>query len=103
MDHQQLAAVFDTVVGDAHELLLIKGGEYAVDTDALSNFRKAADLQGVRMRDALGGMMAKHTVSIYDMLNDDADFPSAKWDEKILDHINYLILLRAIILEEQSA
>ena len=103
MDH----VVFAEILGDQQhrieETLLVKAGEYALDDDRLSNFRNAAALTGQRMRDVCGGFMLKHTVSIYDMLGDDADFPFELWDEKITDHINYLILLRAIIMEEQSA
>lgn len=29
-------------------------------------------------------------------------FPLEKWDEKITDHINYLILLRALVVEEDD-
>lgn len=47
--------------------------------------------------------MAKHTVSIYDMARSEETFPLEKWDEKITDHINYLILLRAVVVEENEA
>lgn len=46
--------------------------------------------------------MAKHTVSIYDMARSDDSFSLEKWDEKITDHINYLILLRAVVVEENE-
>jgi len=42
-------------------------------------------------------MMAKHTVSIYDMCGSGEIYDIAKWDEKITDHINYLLLLRALV------
>ena len=45
-------------------------------------------------------MMAKHTVSIYDMCNSGQKYPIELWNEKITDHINYLLLLRAIIEDE---
>ena len=62
----------------------------------------AAGLQGCLPREALGGMMAKHTVSVYDMINSCDTFPIALWDEKITDHINYLLLLKAIVVEEAA-
>lgn len=46
--------------------------------------------------------MAKHTVSIYDMSRANEAFPLELWDEKITDHINYLILLRALLVEEDE-
>jgi len=77
-----------------------KADEYAEDDDRLHNFRVAASLRDTDMRDAVSGMMAKHTVSVYDMCNaidlDDLD----QWDEKIGDSINYLLLLRAVVQEE---
>ncbi len=76
-----------------------KGEEYATDEDELHNFKKAANLQGVDAIKALSGMMAKHTISLYDMMNSGKSYPKEKWDEKIIDHIVYLILLRAIISE----
>jgi hypothetical protein len=51
------------------------------------------------MLEACAGMMAKHTVSIYDMCGSEEPFYAEQWDEKITDHINYLILLRAIVYE----
>ena len=77
-----------------------KAGEYASDKDRLHTFRQAAALQGITPRQALVGLMSKHTVSIYDMARSDKDFTMEVWDEKITDHINYLILLRALAYEE---
>jgi hypothetical protein len=42
-------------------------------------------------------MMAKHTVSIYDMCNSGKEYSIDMWNEKITDSINYLLLLRALI------
>lgn len=81
-------------------LLGVKAGEYAADDDRLHNFKVAADLQGVDPKNALAGMMAKHTVSIYDMANSDSISSRELWNEKITDHINYLLLLNAILDEE---
>ena len=46
--------------------------------------------------------MCKHTVSIYDLINDaeiGKDIPLEMWDEKIGDSINYLLLLNALVRE----
>lgn len=87
------------------ETLKAKAEEYAVGGDRLHNFRVAAGLEGVSMYAALGGMMAKHTVSVYDLIYQaDAglDVPMALWLEKIKDHINYLYLLWALVNEEKE-
>lgn len=91
----------------SYDTLVKKAAEYAdgftEDDDKLQNFRKAAHLQGVSMLEALGGMMAKHTVSIFDMLQQPERFPLEVWEEKITDHINYLVLLKAILAEAAIA
>ena len=81
------------------EVLAGKADEYAADADRLHNFKQAAHLEQTTPIKALGGMMAKHTISIYDMINSGAKHPREMWDEKIIDHINYLVLLRALVME----
>lgn len=78
-------------------LLTQKQNEYAPVADKLHNFKLAAHLQQIPVKQALAGMMAKHTVSIYDMLYSDETFPIEKWEEKITDHINYLLILKAVL------
>lgn len=84
------------------DLLCEKGHEYAPYEDRLDAFRQAAELQHCTMPVALGGMMAKHIVSIYQMIPDADCYTSEKWDEKINDAINYLLLLKACILDDEG-
>jgi hypothetical protein len=51
------------------------------------------------LAEAVAGMMVKHTVSIFTMVKDGKPHPEAKWDEKITDHIVWLILLKAALIE----
>lgn len=85
------------------ETLTAKACEYATE-DRLHNFKTAAEMQGITPIQALAGMMAKHTVSVYDMCAASRDeiFPVEMWEEKITDHINYLILLRALVHEDRQ-
>lgn len=82
------------------DTLIVKAAEYATE-DRLHNFKIAATLEGVTPMQALAGMMAKHTVSVYDMCacSKDENFPEELWNEKIGDSINYLLLLRALVEE----
>lgn len=102
--HKEFDAVFEEQVGRCAALLQRKSGEYAKSgADRLASFRTAAALQGCSPEKALAGMLAKHIVSIYDMCRADSTHYDAEvWDEKITDSINYLILLKAIVKEEQS-
>ena len=81
-----------------------KADEYATD-DRLHNFKVAAGLQDCLPTTALGGMMAKHTVSVYDMirgLEEGKSYPVELWNEKITDSINYLLLLAAAVRENDE-
>lgn len=102
MDHKAFNKVFKEQVKRCEAVLVQKGNEYSTE-DKLHNFKKAANLAGVDAATALAGMMAKHSVSIYDMIEKDVWYDMAVWDEKITDHINYLILLKAIVVETQAA
>ena len=84
------------------ETLKEKAEEYATDGDRLHNFKVAASVQGITPKQALAGMMAKHTVSVYDMIGTDFDYPGELWEEKIKDSINYLFLLWAMVQEERG-
>ena len=80
------------------DVLLKKNKEYADDIHPFHNFQIAAELQNTTLIKALAGMMAKHTSSIYDMCNSKKEYPLEKWNEKIVDHINYLLILRAMVV-----
>lgn len=82
-----------------------KADEYAVGDDRLHNFKVAAGIQDCLPTTALGGMMAKHTVSVYDMLRgleEGKSYPAELWNEKITDSINYLLLLAAAVREDSE-
>lgn len=102
MDAQEFERVVDEQLTHCKNVLLNKAEEYATE-DRLHNFKVAAGLRECTPQEALAGMMAKHTVSVYDLCKKD-DF-SVEWDlwnEKLTDHINYLLLLRAVVLDGRS-
>lgn len=86
-------------LGYIQKVLEAKTEEYA-NEDQLHNFVMAAELKDETVKEAVAGMMVKHTVSIYDMVRSPEVFNPHIWDEKITDHIIYLILLRAAVIEE---
>lgn len=87
---------------DYCEMLLLKKGKEYAPKDSLKNFRVSAQLQSITNKQALGGYMAKHIVSIYDMINSKENYLPEKWEEKITDAINYLLLLKAMVVEESE-
>ena len=83
-------------------LLGAKGEEYDTDSnDRLHAFKVAAEIQHTTPKQALAGMMAKHTVSVYDMCAE-GEHSLEKWTEKITDSINYLLLLKAMVVEDAN-
>ena len=81
--------------------LINKTNEYA-NEDYLSCFKHSANIANITPIDSLKGFMLKHTTSVYDMLQEPTKYSMEKWDEKLFDHINYLILLRALLVEEKE-
>lgn len=100
MTHEDFQEILEDQLTRLKGVLSAKEKEYSSSDDQLHNFIVAAELQGITPKEALAGMMAKHTVSIFDMVRSDNDYTFVKWDEKITDHIIYCILLRACVLEE---
>lgn len=100
MDANTLNLTIEDQLERSTSLLKSKNSAYNPNKDKLQGFKIAADLQKQSTKAALAGMMAKHTVSVFDMCHSDEIFPADVWNEKITDHINYLLLLRAVVEEE---
>lgn len=98
---KEFEVIFADQMKECNEVLIEKAKQYAT-ADRLHNFKVAAALEGTTPMKALAGMMAKHTISIFDMCNSEAAYTQELWNEKITDHINYLILLKAIIADKDG-
>lgn len=101
MNLDRFEGILDAQITRIRDVLGAKRDEYAT-RDVLSNFKKAAELRHCSVPEAIAGMMAKHTISVYDMVESGKSFPMDLWDEKITDHLNYLILLRAALAEHNG-
>ena len=101
MDAKEFDEIVERMLARTRSVLVSKAGEYATD-DRLHNFKVSGATQGITPMQALAGMMAKHTVSIYDMIRKGKPYSRGLWEEKLTDHINYLILLRGLIEEEEQ-
>lgn len=99
MDSKTFETIIEEQITTCRDILIKKAGEYATE-DRLHNFKVAAALQLENPKQALAGMMAKHTVSVYDMCRSGKKYPIELWNEKITDHINYLLLLKAVVEED---
>lgn len=102
MDHETFKTIITQMEKDSLATLLNKNVGYS-NADPLHNFHQAAKLKGETTLKAIGGMMAKHTVSIYDLINKASEeyVPEEVWFEKIQDHMNYLLFLWAAVEETE--
>lgn len=85
-------------------VLYAKGKSYALNRDdRLEHFKRAAEYLSTTPKEACLAQLTKHLVSIRDMVcvNDRTVFSPEQWDEKIGDAINYLVLLRALVIDEE--
>lgn len=101
MNVEQFEGILDAQIKRVRDILVAKRAEYA-NQDVLANFKKSAHMRNCGIPQAVGGMMVKHTTSVYDMIESGKPYPIEVWDEKITDHINYLILLKACLIENAN-
>ena len=92
-----------TILPEVVRKLTVKSEEYARG-DKLSNFKRTGAARRKTPHQALLGMQDKHTVSIWDYVDDRDNgkfHPLSSWLEKITDRIAYDALLYALEVEEQ--
>jgi len=97
--------MFDEIVNSRvlkiKQTLGSKAKEYASKTDRFHNFNIAGRIANTTPEKALYGMMLKHEVSVFDLIEMADTEPEkltvALIDEKIGDNINYLILLEGLL------
>jgi hypothetical protein len=85
VNNDQFSKIVEDQVNKCLDMLIRKGKEYVTGEDRLSAFKTAAVLQHCTPPQALQGMNAKHTVSVYDMVATGQEYPMALWEEKITD------------------
>lgn len=102
MEAPEFKAVIDEQLERSREMLFAKNSHYNSGEDKLRGFKATAALRGTSPQGALAGMMAKHTLSVYDMCESGQEYLIEVWNEKISDHINYLLLLRALVEESRT-
>ena len=104
MTPEHFNRLIDAVFDDLRELLSRKEKEYSQGVDRLDQFKKGAMMTNRPSHQVLAGFMLKHTTSIYDMIQQENTntFSMDKWNQKIYDHINYLLLLLGIVEENAT-
>lgn len=104
MENSQFESIFNEVFAACRATLVDRATQYASDDDRLHNFRQAGELMRVCAQQALNGMRIKHEVALNDFIHNwekhDVEGSPEQWKEKIIDDINYLILLYALNVED---
>lgn len=101
MTKEEFEQVFKDELQLITKVLIKKRGEYTPEAstlDCLKNFKNGSSLMGSPEL-CLCSYMLKHLVSIFDMSKMPENYEEAVWTEKITDSINYLFLLKALIVE----
>lgn len=103
MTAQEFNHILEHRLCKIRDVLASKANEYASD-DILHNFKSGIGEIVTNESPALvcWGYMRKHLQSVYDIASGLKPATPAAVDEKIGDAINYMILLEAILLEQQS-
>ena len=95
--------VIEARLAKIKETLQQKASEYSSNEDRFHNFKVAGRRADTTPERALMGMMAKHEVSVQDLVKwvetGDAKLSIDMVNEKIGDNINYLILLEGLLKE----
>jgi hypothetical protein len=102
MENKEFDVILETRIDLMRSVLQKKAGEYASADDRLHNFKRAGAMLGVTSETALLGMLVKHLVSLFDIVDNwQRKQASVEMiDEKIGDTINYCVLLEALLKEK---
>jgi len=103
---EEFNRIVEETLGKCRILLDVKEKDYSGDIDRLEQFKIGAALEEHSPQESLRGMMTKHVTSVYSYIKKSArgeKISIEQWDKKLLDNINYLILLRALMIEINSA
>lgn len=102
MTHEKFESFFQRLVRELHTTLGSKSADYSSKADKLYNFKAQARVLGVIPEVALRGNWSKHLQSILQGIEElevDKLRVLQWWQEKIIDSINYQILLLALVSE----
>lgn len=105
MNPNEFSKFLDEILTRIKFTLDSKSADYSTTQDKLFNFKLQASIDGITPIEALRGNNLKHQASITQGLNELQQGkirPLGWWLEKGIDHINYTILLLALIKEQQE-
>jgi hypothetical protein len=106
MKLEKFNEIVERRIQSIRDSLVKKGAEYARGEDRLWNFKRGASISKKSLPRTVEGYLTKHIASFYDII-DDYDkgiHPSKELiNEKFGDIINYMMLMEAVLLEEEES
>ncbi len=97
MTNKRFNEIVEAELINIKNILVKKADEYNLEKDRLGFFKRAAIFSQSSSEKVLYGFLLKHLQSITDMINSEKKYPKDMWLEKITDIENYLILLIALL------
>ena len=98
MTPERFNLILEERIAKMRDVLASKSKEYSTSTDKLYNFTEGCEMAGQTPKAYLWCLLTKHLMCVRDMAYDKLS-PSYT-DEKIGDAISYLVLLEALLIEE---
>ena len=102
MNWQDKRALFEEVVEKLRALQDTKGAEYSSDHDCLQNFKNGEEI-GVKPLQKAWIFTDKHISSIKSYIRVGHELSDEPIEGRILDAINYLFLMYALVHEEKRS
>ena len=103
MNHQTFEGIIDQTFMTMHNLTASKGIEYANSDDQVANFKRLSGELGLSPEAVNLVFLTKHIDSIKNFVRSGGESESEPIIGRIDDAILYLILLKSIITEKQTA
>lgn len=106
MKQEEFERLVQATFAEMHQLLVVKGGEYAGSEDRLANFKRGAQLTGCTPLQVLLVYLSKHYDAFATYVRDDAAKINRPRSESIKgrldDMMNYCLLAKAAIVENEE-
>lgn len=102
MNNKRFHQVVERMISKCQDTLLKKGTDYSSDTDRLSNFKEAAKRKGITPYQVLGVYMDKHVTAVDNFISR-GKLESEPIEDRLMDIINYCMLLVALIEDNDQA
>lgn len=103
MTESEFYKIYDSAIERISSIVKRKHAEYGEDSDYFYNFNRGSEILGTHPAGVLAAYMTKHTVSVYDIINEFSRGESVKisqLEEKITDLIVYLLLFEGMVKEK---